>query len=163
LISSSGALASANRMRFSSKPAIFSSGGAWGFYYYGYRFYDPLNQRWLNRDPLEEGGGLNLYGFVGNGSMHRVDPLGLYWFEWGDSWPNYLGPEPNAKPRVGPPPPPPADPEEDLNLLRCSYGGMQIGEEAAHEAAGLVGDVGREVLFSAADVATGGLLGGFGR
>jgi RHS repeat-associated protein len=65
LISSSGALASANTMRFSSKPAIFSSSGAWGFYYYGYRFYDPLNQRWLNRDPLEEGGGLNLYGFVG--------------------------------------------------------------------------------------------------
>jgi hypothetical protein len=118
-----------------------------------------VNQRWLNRDPLGEGGGLNVFGFVGNGPIHRVDPLGLYWFEWGDSWPNYLGPEPNAKPRVGPPPPPPADPEEDLNLMRCSYGGMQIGEDAAHEAAGLVGDVGREVLFGVADVATGGLMG----
>jgi RHS repeat-associated protein len=77
LISSSGTLASANRMRFSSKPAIFSSSGAWGFYYYGYRFYDPVNQRWLNRDPLGEAGGRNLYGFVGNDAANLFDPLGL--------------------------------------------------------------------------------------
>ena len=118
-----------------------------------------MNQRWLNRDPLGEGGGLNVFGFVGNGPIHRVDPLGLYWFEWGDSWPNYLEPGPNAKSRVGPPPPPPADPEEDLNLLRCSYGGMQIGEDAAHEAAELVGDVGREVIVGTTGVAVGGLIG----
>jgi RHS repeat-associated protein len=159
LISWSGPLSTANTMRFSSKPAILSATGSWGFYYYGYRFYDAVNQRWLNRDPIEEAGGRNFYGFVGNGPSHRADPLGLYWFEWGDSWPNYLGPEPNAKPRVGPPPPPPADPDEDLNLLRCSYGGMQIGEEAAHEAAGLVGDVGREVFVGTAGVAVGGLIG----
>jgi hypothetical protein len=45
LFSSIGALASANTMRFSSKPAILSATGSWGFYYYGYQFYDPLNQR----------------------------------------------------------------------------------------------------------------------
>jgi RHS repeat-associated protein len=77
LISSIGALASANTMRFSSKPAILSATGSWGFYYYGYRFYDPLNQRWLNRDPLGERGGLNLYGFVGNDAANLFDPLGL--------------------------------------------------------------------------------------
>jgi RHS repeat-associated protein len=77
LISSSGALASANRMRFSSKPAILSATGAWGFYYYGYRFYDPLNQRWLNRDPLGEGGGINLYGFVENNPVSNLDAYGL--------------------------------------------------------------------------------------
>jgi RHS repeat-associated protein len=76
LISSSGTLATANTMRFSSKPAIFSSSGAWGFYYYGYRFYDPVNQRWLNRDPLEEAGGRNLYGFVGNRPTLAVDDYG---------------------------------------------------------------------------------------
>ncbi len=81
LISSSGTLATANTMRFSSKPAIFSSGGAWGFYYYGYRFYDPVNQRWLNRDPLGEAGGFALYGFIRNNPVSAVDPLGLTWFD----------------------------------------------------------------------------------
>jgi RHS repeat-associated protein len=32
---------------------------------------------WLNRDPIQEAGGLNLYGFVGNNSVNYVDSLGL--------------------------------------------------------------------------------------
>jgi len=56
--SPSGTLATANVMRFSSKPILLSSSGGWGMYYYGYRFYDPATQRWLNRDPLEEIGSL---------------------------------------------------------------------------------------------------------
>jgi len=28
-----------------------------------YRFYNPITERWINRDPIEEEGGLNLYGF----------------------------------------------------------------------------------------------------
>jgi hypothetical protein len=63
------------------KPAIFSSGGSWGLYYYGYRFYDPANQRWLNRDPLEEEGGIALYGFIRNHVGSAVDPHGLTWFD----------------------------------------------------------------------------------
>jgi RHS repeat-associated protein len=77
LISSSGTLAGANTMRFGSKPAIFSATGSWGFYYYGYRFYDPGMQRWLNRDPLGEEGGINLYGFVANHPAGIVDVFGL--------------------------------------------------------------------------------------
>jgi RHS repeat-associated protein len=77
LISSSGTLASANTMRFSTKPAIFSSSGAWGFYYYGYRFYDPVNQRWLNRDPIGERGGYNLQGILGNRPLASIDKHGL--------------------------------------------------------------------------------------
>jgi RHS repeat-associated protein len=77
LISSSGTLAGANTMRFSSKPAIFSTTGSWGFYYYGYRFYDPANQRWLNRDPLEEEGGIGLYEVAGNNPVGLIDPFGL--------------------------------------------------------------------------------------
>src|SRR5207247_836861 len=45
-------------------------------YYYLYRFYDPNLQRWLNRDPAEEEGGINLYGFVGNDPNSWVDPEG---------------------------------------------------------------------------------------
>ncbi len=44
--------------------------------YYGYRFYDPNNQRWLNRDPIEERGGYNLYAFVDNNP--RIDPFALW-------------------------------------------------------------------------------------
>jgi hypothetical protein len=40
-------------------------------------FYDPVAQRWLNRDPIEELGGLNLYNFLGNDPVDVSDPLGL--------------------------------------------------------------------------------------
>jgi uncharacterized protein RhaS with RHS repeats len=33
--------------------------------------------RWPNRDPLEERGGINLYGFVGNNPSNATDPDGL--------------------------------------------------------------------------------------
>ena len=34
--------------------------------------------RWLNRDPIEERGGLNLYGFCGNSSIGAHDKNGLF-------------------------------------------------------------------------------------
>lgn len=45
--------------------------------YYGYRWYDPLTGRWLSRDPIEESGGINLYGFVGNDGIADLDALGF--------------------------------------------------------------------------------------
>ena len=44
--------------------------------YYGYRYYDPQTGRWPSRDPIEEEGGLNLYGFVGNDGVNGIDFLG---------------------------------------------------------------------------------------
>jgi RHS repeat-associated protein len=70
---SSGTLANANAYRFSSKAAQPNS----GLYYYGYRFYDPHFQRWLNRDPIGERRGLNLFTFVRNGVTGHVDMRGL--------------------------------------------------------------------------------------
>jgi hypothetical protein len=40
-------------------------------------FYDPLVGRWLNRDPVEEAGGINLYRYCGNRTPNRIDPFGL--------------------------------------------------------------------------------------
>ena len=42
--------------------------------------YKPASGRgeWLNRDPLEEQGGANLYGFVGNNPVSAYDILGLW-------------------------------------------------------------------------------------
>ena len=34
-------------------------------------------QRWLNRDPIGERGGLNLYGYVRNSPVSGIDPFGL--------------------------------------------------------------------------------------
>jgi hypothetical protein len=40
-------------------------------------FYNPSAGRWLNRDPIEETSGANLYGFVGNAPSQRIDAKGL--------------------------------------------------------------------------------------
>jgi RHS repeat-associated protein len=84
---SSGTLAGANVYRFSSKEIHVNS----GLYYYGYRFYDPNLQRWLNRDPINDlgfktitqnrgrfkrGEEKNLYCFVRNSPPTFCDPLG---------------------------------------------------------------------------------------
>ena len=68
-----GSLATANTYRFSSKEVDARTGQ----YYYGYRWYYPNLQRWLNRDPIQEAGGINLYGFVGNGPINYADSFGL--------------------------------------------------------------------------------------
>jgi RHS repeat-associated protein len=72
LLSSSGSMASANLYRFSSKEFHVNS----AMYYYGFRFYDPNLQRWLNRDPIGERGGINLYGSVRNNPLLYIDPNG---------------------------------------------------------------------------------------
>jgi len=76
LTQASGLMARANPIRFSSK----YHDDATGLIYYGYRYYSPTLQRWLNRDPLGEEGGLNLYGFVENDPVNGFDPLGMEGF-----------------------------------------------------------------------------------
>ncbi len=48
-----------------------------GLYCYGFRYYDQMRARWISRDPAEEQGGANLYGFLSNDSLNNVDYLGL--------------------------------------------------------------------------------------
>jgi RHS repeat-associated protein len=45
--------------------------------YYGFRYYNPATGRWLNRDPIEEKGGVNPYGMVRNNPLNLIDRLGL--------------------------------------------------------------------------------------
>jgi len=42
-----------------------------------YRAYDPTHARWLNRDPIAEAGGINLYAYVSGNPLSRIDPFGL--------------------------------------------------------------------------------------
>ena len=68
-----GAEAAGNPWRFSTKPVE----EAMGWLYYGFRYYMPTEGRWASRDPIEEEGGVNLYGFVGNDGVGGIDRLGL--------------------------------------------------------------------------------------
>jgi RHS repeat-associated protein len=72
-LTATGPAAQTNRYQFSTKPVEEES----GLVYYGYRWYDPVTGRWPSRDPIEERGGVNLYGMVGNGANHDIDLLGL--------------------------------------------------------------------------------------
>lgn len=64
----------------SSNPFRFSS----EFYdaetlsvYYNYRDYIPAIGRWRTKDPIEEQGGVNLYGMINNNTIYYIDILGL--------------------------------------------------------------------------------------
>jgi len=47
-------------------------------YYFGYRYLNPRLGRWLNRDPMGEAGGFNVYGYCGNDPVNRWDYLGMW-------------------------------------------------------------------------------------
>jgi RHS repeat-associated protein len=53
----------------------------WVMYYYGYRYYDANTGRWVSRDPIEEEGGVNLYGFVQNNPVRKIDVLGMIGYD----------------------------------------------------------------------------------
>jgi RHS repeat-associated protein len=73
LLTSIGPMAKTNCYRFSTKPQDDFT----GLLYYGYRYYDPQSGRWPSRDPIQEAGSINLYGYVGNNPINAVDALGL--------------------------------------------------------------------------------------
>ena len=74
LLRATGPMAKANPFRFSTKYQDDET----DLLYYGYRYYDPDTGRWPNRDPLEEQGGVNLYGFVYNNSISAIDTDGRF-------------------------------------------------------------------------------------
>jgi len=87
-------------------------------------YYQAEQGRWLNRDPIEEQGGVNLYAFAGNAPVSYVDILGLDQY-----YENYGGPEwTNGEPdpssgtpsdKVGPPYGPP--PKDDLDACYLEH------------------------------------------
>lgn len=69
-----------NPFRFSTKYTENSG----GLLDYGYRHYNPSSGRWVNRDPIEEFGGLHLYGFAFNQPQNLFDLDGQLpgWLDW---------------------------------------------------------------------------------
>lgn len=75
---SEGLLATDNPFRFSSE----YHNDITGLVEYIYRKYDSVMGRWINRDPIEEEGGLNLYLIAGkNDCVSLIDYYGLDWLD----------------------------------------------------------------------------------
>jgi RHS repeat-associated protein len=73
ILRESGSYAASNPFQYSTKYTDVET----GLVYYGHRFYSPSLGRFINKDPAEEAGGVNLYGFCGNNVINGYDLLGL--------------------------------------------------------------------------------------
>ena len=73
LITAQGDMAQENRFRFSCE----CMDDELELVYYNYRHLNPLDGRWISRDPIAENGGENLYGFVSNSPSVYYDYQGL--------------------------------------------------------------------------------------
>ena len=74
LITAQGDRAQENKFRFSCE----FMDDELGLIYYNYRYLNPTDGRWINRDLIREYGGRNLYGFIKNRIFKQLDYLGLY-------------------------------------------------------------------------------------
>ena len=74
LLAAEGDIVQKNKFRFSCE--CFDD--ELGLIYYNYRHLNPHDGRWINRDPIQEQGGTNLYGFIKNRTFKQFDYLGLY-------------------------------------------------------------------------------------
>jgi RHS repeat-associated protein len=63
------------------KPIRLSTGREWdketGLYYYRARYYDPMEGRFISKDPSGLTGGINLYVYAKSNPVNYADPLGL--------------------------------------------------------------------------------------
>ena len=73
LLTTEGDMARENKFRFSCE----FSDDELGLVYYNYRHLNPADGRWINRDPIREQGGWNLYGFIKNHVQTTIDFLGM--------------------------------------------------------------------------------------
>ena len=72
-----------------------------GFYLCTLRYYDPSGGRWISRDPIGYAGGSDLYGYVGNDPVNKVDPSGLEEFvptpATGDPYADFMNQQQDAQ------------------------------------------------------------------
>ncbi|PWU10511.1 MAG: hypothetical protein C5B50_25470 [Verrucomicrobia bacterium] len=116
LLRATGPMAKTNPFRFSTKYEDDET----DLLYYGRRYYTASTGRWLDRDPLMEAGGKNLYAFVLNAPVSFYDPFGLEMPVW-------------EGPMFQPPPAPPPAPTNaptlpDAMRACCDEKSRQKGE-----------------------------------
>ena len=62
-----------------------------GLYYYRARYYDPIDGRFISKDPIGIKGGVNQYAYVNNNVINSTDPLGLFKYHGNWCGPNWTG------------------------------------------------------------------------
>jgi len=55
-------------------------------HYNYHRYYDPATGRYLTPDPIGLAGGINLFAYVQNNPINKIDPQGLLEFAWHGNW-----------------------------------------------------------------------------
>ena len=86
------------------------------FVHVGARYYDPGTARFLQRDPIGLGGGLNVYAHLRSRPVALVDPNGLRTdMGWDEPPGGYPGPKPNPNAQVEPEP---LSPEQELERVK---------------------------------------------
>jgi RHS repeat-associated protein len=66
----------ANPFKYVGQFGVMDEGN--GLFYMSARYYDPEAGRFMSKDPIRFLGGLNLYTYVANNPLNRIDPLGLW-------------------------------------------------------------------------------------
>ncbi|MEG0427750.1 MAG: RHS repeat-associated core domain-containing protein, partial [Akkermansia sp.] len=74
ILKQEGDWAEENPFRFSSE----YSDDELGLVCYNYRYYNPMDGRWISREPVGEMGNANLFSLHGNNTISKYDYLGLY-------------------------------------------------------------------------------------
>jgi len=148
------------------KPIRLSTGREWdketGLYYYRARYYDPMDGNFISKDPIGFKGGINLYSYVGQNPINRIDPSGLAWQPGQPgNWPSpYPAPPPYPFPGGQPPgpgwypPPRPGDsclkpgcffkcilysPTNAMPLVKCALSGFDPANPSCWQAGGNIG------------------------
>lgn len=89
-------------------------------YHYRHRYYSAAPHRFLSEDPIEFGGGSNLFAYVGGNPLTRSDPRGLSWSILSSLNPTHMD---CYDPDTGPAIPPPVFPSSDSDIgceLQCN-------------------------------------------
>ena len=114
----------ANRYRHATKPYDEDT----GLYYYTYRHYNPESGRWINRDPIAEEGGLNLYAFCSNNGINIWDLWGNSEGEKGKNKPP-TPPTPPSKPKPPSKPTPPTPSKSNKHSFTLSDLGISYNAD----------------------------------
>ena len=141
LISKGGTYADANRYRHATKPYDEDT----GLYYYTYRHYNPESGRWINRDPIAEEGGLNLYAFCVNNGINL-------WDLWGNSKDEKGKNKPPKEPSPPSPPSPPTPPTPPKSSSKNSNNILSFFEDTGAEILEAMEDIGEGILDVTEDI-----------